>query len=146
MTKIVKYSYNGNTYDTESPAQDAATQRLSDFSQEVRDACSISLVTPCNKNENSWVVSGISFEGDVQSLSDDDPRNFNFTSLISGQTSVGVSATELKVLHRELHGSFVAHYEPNIIIKSTTDVGEDGLVTEEGSVIVNINTTADFSF
>ena len=31
MTKIVKYSYNGNTYDTESPAQDAATQRDRDW-------------------------------------------------------------------------------------------------------------------
>lgn len=146
MTKIVKYSYNGNTYDTESPAQDAATQRLSDFSQEVRDTCSISLVTPCNKNENSWLVSGSPFSEDIQSLPDNDSRNFNFTSFISGQTLVGVSATELKGLHRELHDSFVAHYEPNIIIKSTTDVDEEGLVTEEGSAIVIINTTADFSF
>lgn len=35
---------------------------------------------------------------------------------------------------------------PDRIIKSTRDVDEEGLVTEEGSAIVIINTTADFSF
>ena len=144
MTKIVKYSYNGNIYDTESPAQDAATQRLSDFPQEVRDACSVSVVTP--KGSGSWLVSGTYLSEDIQSLPDDDSRNFNFNSLISAQTFVGISSAELKDLHRELHDLCVSHYEPDQIIKSTTDVGEDGLVTEKGSVIVKITTTANFSF
>lgn len=45
MNKLIEYSYNGSTYSNESAAQDAATQRLSGFAEEIKSAYSITTIT-----------------------------------------------------------------------------------------------------
>lgn len=91
MNKLVNYNYNESAYSTEKEAQDAATQRLLGFTEEIKEAYIVSTVT------------------------------------------------------KELHDKFVLEHEPNIIVKITTHVPEDGGISN-GTALVNINTTADFSF
>tara|TARA_R110002167_G_scaffold194840_1_gene397553 strand:- start:292 stop:567 length:276 start_codon:yes stop_codon:yes gene_type:complete len=91
MSKLLEYRYNGRTYSTEGVAQDAATQRLSGFTEEIKEAYSVSTVT------------------------------------------------------RELHDEFLLDRKPNLIIKTTTHVPEDGGISN-GTALVEITTTANFSF